>query len=56
MQYGFLMDHRRCIGCHACTVACKAENDVPVGSFRTWVKYTEKGRFPSVKRHFAVLR
>lgn len=56
MQYGFLIDHRRCIGCHACTVACKAENDVPVGSFRTWVKYTEKGTFPSVKRHFAVLR
>ena len=56
MQYGFLMDQRRCIGCHACTVACKSENDVPVGSFRTWVKYTEKGRFPSVKRHFAVLR
>ncbi len=56
MQYGFLMDHRRCIGCHACTVACKAENNVPVGSFRTWVKYTEKGRFPSIKRHFAILR
>jgi Fe-S-cluster-containing dehydrogenase component/formate-dependent nitrite reductase membrane component NrfD len=56
MQYGFLIDHRRCIGCHACTVACKSENDVPVASFRTWVKYQEKGRFPAVKRHFAVLR
>lgn len=56
MQYGFLMDHNLCIGCHACTVACKAENDVPVGSFRTWVKYTEQGTFPDVKRHFAVLR
>ena len=56
MQYGFVIDHRRCIGCHACTVACKAENDVPVGDFRTWVKYVEKGTFPEVKRHFAVLR
>lgn len=56
MQYGFLMDHRRCIGCHACTVACKSENDVPVGDFRTWVKYTEKGTFPAIKRHFSVLR
>src|SRR5262245_9925474 len=56
MKYGFLIDHDRCIGCHACTVACKAENDVPVGSFRTWVKYVEKGTFPSVRRHFAVLR
>ncbi|MCC6782836.1 MAG: polysulfide reductase NrfD [Planctomycetes bacterium] len=56
MQYGFILDHRKCIGCHACTVACKAENEVPLGSFRTWVKYTEIGVFPQVKRHFAVLR
>jgi len=56
MQYGFVLDQRRCIGCHACTVACKSENDVPVGDFRTWVKYTEVGEFPAVKRHFAVLR
>ena len=56
MQYGFLIDHDRCIGCHACTVACKSENDVPVGDFRTWVKYTEKGSGPAIKRHFAVLR
>ena len=56
MQYGFVIDHRKCIGCHACTVACKSENEVPVAKFRTWVKYTEVGSFPQVKRHFAVLR
>jgi Fe-S-cluster-containing dehydrogenase component/formate-dependent nitrite reductase membrane component NrfD len=56
MQYGFVIDQRRCIGCHACTVACKSENDVPIGDFRTWVKYAEVGRFPAVRRHFAVLR
>ena len=56
MQLGFVIDHSRCIGCHACTVACKSENDVPLGSFRTWVKYTEEGQFPAVKRSFGVLR
>ncbi len=56
MQLGFVIDHSRCIGCHACTVACKAENDVPLGVFRTWVKYIEEGSFPDVRRSFAVLR
>lgn len=56
MDLGFVIDHRKCIGCHACTVACKAENDVPVGSFRTWVKYVEKGVYPDTRRHFTVLR
>jgi Fe-S-cluster-containing dehydrogenase component len=56
MQLGFVLDQSRCIGCHACTVACKSENDVPLGNFRTWVKYTENGMFPDVKRSFTVLR
>jgi Fe-S-cluster-containing dehydrogenase component/formate-dependent nitrite reductase membrane component NrfD len=56
LQLGFVIDHSKCIGCHACTVACKSENDVPLGDFRTWVKYTEVGTFPEVRRSFAVLR
>lgn len=56
MQYGFVINQETCIGCHACTVACKAENDVPVGGFRTNVKYVETGRFPHVKRSFLVQR
>ncbi len=56
MKYGFVIDNRRCIGCHACTVACKAEHDVPLGNFRTWVKNVEKGTFPEVRRYFTVLR
>ncbi|MGH8060186.1 MAG: 4Fe-4S dicluster domain-containing protein [Candidatus Entotheonellia bacterium] len=55
-NFGFVINHDTCIGCHACTVACKAENAVPLGTFRTWVKYIEKGRFPYTRRHFAVLR
>jgi Fe-S-cluster-containing dehydrogenase component/formate-dependent nitrite reductase membrane component NrfD len=56
LRYGFVIDQDRCIGCHACTVACKEEHSVPVGVFRTWVKYIEKGRFPDVSRHFGVMR
>jgi len=56
VRYGFVIDHRRCIGCHACTVACKEENRVPLGAFRTWVKYVEKGTFPDTRRYFSVLR
>jgi Fe-S-cluster-containing dehydrogenase component/formate-dependent nitrite reductase membrane component NrfD len=56
LQLGFVIDQSRCIGCHACTVACKSENQVPVGAFRTWVKYVEEGEFPRVRRSFAVLR
>src|SRR5688572_12335886 len=55
-RYGFLIDQDTCIGCHACTVACKAEHDVPLGVNRTWVKYIESGTFPDVSRHFAVMR
>ncbi|MGA1524583.1 MAG: 4Fe-4S binding protein, partial [Planctomycetota bacterium] len=34
MQYGLVIDPRKCIGCHACTTACKSENEVPVAKFR----------------------
>jgi Fe-S-cluster-containing dehydrogenase component/formate-dependent nitrite reductase membrane component NrfD len=53
---GFIIDNRRCIGCHACTVACKSEHNVPVGVNRTWVKYIEKGEFPNSRRLFSVMR
>jgi Fe-S-cluster-containing dehydrogenase component/formate-dependent nitrite reductase membrane component NrfD len=56
VRYGFVIDHRKCIGCHACTVACKEENRVPLGAFRTWVKYVERGTFPDTRRYFSVLR
>lgn len=56
MKYGFVIDNRKCIGCHACTVACKTENQVPVGVNRTWVKYVEKGIFPNTRRVFQVTR
>ena len=34
-NYGFVIDNRKCIGCHACSVACKSENEVPLSVSRT---------------------
>jgi Fe-S-cluster-containing dehydrogenase component/formate-dependent nitrite reductase membrane component NrfD len=56
MDYGFVIDNRKCIGCHACSTACKSENSVPLGVNRTWVKYVETGAFPDTRRHFQVTR
>jgi Fe-S-cluster-containing dehydrogenase component/predicted small integral membrane protein len=56
VRYGFVIDNRRCIGCHACSVACKVEHEVALGVARTWVKYVEKGVFPETRRTFQVTR
>lgn len=51
-----VIDQTKCIGCHACTTACKSENDVPVGVSRTYVKAVDVGTFPEARRAFQVTR
>src|SRR4026207_1361998 len=51
-NYGFAIDLRKCIGCHARTTACKAEHEIPIGVNRCWVKTVEKGSFPETRRFF----
>ncbi len=51
-RWGMLVDQRRCIGCHSCTIACKSENNVPLGYWRSWVKGIQKGSFPDVGNMF----
>ena len=36
--YGFAVDTTVCIGCGRCVKACKEENKVPDGFYRTWVE------------------
>jgi len=36
-----VVDLRRCIGCHACSVACKMEHEVPLGEFRMRVRWLQ---------------
>ena len=55
-RWAKVIDHSRCIGCHACTTACKSENEVPLGVTRTYVKYVDAGHFPRTRRAFQVTR
>ena len=51
-KYGWFIDTRRCFGCHACEVSCKAENDVPLGRFIRQTFYKDVGTYPKVARVF----
>lgn len=55
-RWAKVIDQSKCIGCHACTIACKAEHSVPLGVTRTYVKQVEVGTWPNVSRHFQVTR
>jgi Fe-S-cluster-containing dehydrogenase component len=45
-RYGMAMDTRKCVGCSACVIACKAENALPSGGFRDWIRTETTGTFP----------
>lgn len=50
-KWGMALDLERCIGCHACSVACKVENSVSLGNFRTKVYYYDYAAInPHTKR------
>jgi Fe-S-cluster-containing dehydrogenase component len=47
-RYVMTMDTRRCVGCGACVLACKSENDVPDGCYRDWIVTETGGSFPDL--------
>lgn len=55
-KWAKIVDHTLCIGCHACSTACKSENAVPLSVNRTYVKYVDVGTFPHVRRNYQVTR
>jgi Fe-S-cluster-containing dehydrogenase component/formate-dependent nitrite reductase membrane component NrfD len=56
IKWAKVIDHTRCIGCHACTTACKSENMVPLSVTRTYVKHVDIGEFPQTRRAHQVTR
>lgn len=51
-KWAMVIDTRRCIGCHACTVACVAENNLPPGVQYRTVPEAWAGEYPTPSRFF----
>ncbi len=52
-HYAMAVVVAKCIGCQACTVACKFQNNVPEGQYRTKTPVVgPKGTFPNVSMYF----
>jgi molybdopterin-containing oxidoreductase family iron-sulfur binding subunit len=49
MKYGMVIDLRRCVGCNACTIACKQQYGTPPGIFYSHVNITEAGTYPNAR-------
>ncbi|MEJ2668046.1 MAG: 4Fe-4S dicluster domain-containing protein [Deinococcales bacterium] len=47
-RFGMAIDLSACVGCAACAVACKLENEVPPGVGRLWIRLEEYGTFPNL--------
>ena len=61
-RYAILTDLNKCVGCLACSIACKVVNSVPVGSY--WNKVlrigpnprTKGGQWPDVYTYFLTVQ
>jgi Fe-S-cluster-containing dehydrogenase component len=53
MHWGMLVDLRKCIGCHSCTVACQNEHHLPVGEkWNRVLSFGQIGEYPNLTAYF----
>ncbi|WP_199221539.1 4Fe-4S dicluster domain-containing protein [Desulfonatronum sp. SC1] len=52
IKWSMVIDLAKCVGCHACTLACVAENKLPPGVVYRPVLEEEIGTYPNVRRRF----
>jgi len=52
-RWGMVIEIKRCIDCKACMIACKVENQVPLGKHRNWIgRIGPTGTFPNLGLKF----
>ncbi len=51
-RWGMVIDVDRCVGCQACTVACKTENQSPLDAWYAPVIEWEQGEFPDATLNY----
>jgi len=49
-RYAMTVDTKRCVGCSACALACKAENHLDGSGLRCWVEIETEGTFPHLSQ------
>jgi len=51
-KYGMIIDLHKCVGCSACQIACKNENNVDTGIFWSWHITKTEGTFPDIRHEY----
>jgi Fe-S-cluster-containing dehydrogenase component len=51
-RYGMVIDLKKCVGCTACAMACKAENGTPPGVWWNKILMGERGQGTSARRTY----
>jgi len=49
VRYGMVIDTATCVGCAACVIGCKTENDTPSEYSRDWIYTLLQGEYPKLR-------